>query len=1074
MALAGSSESQQASTARLGVEERLALLAEASRVLADASLEPPAVLARLCTLVVPTLGEACSLRLLSEDGAWLYRVGWAHADPSLSESFQALTESPQHADDGLAALLLREGEALHLSALSPQALRMAVTSSLQEVARQFQFGDLLILPLRVRGRVVGTLSVGRGTRSPTFDEAERLLLQEMADRAAVALDVGRAYAAEQQARKAAEVSAGRILRMQRITQALSEALTPQDVASVALREAMEALGADQSIIAIPAEDPSWMEILCSRNLPISLLEDMVRFPVDAPMPPSEVYRTSTSLFLETPDTLVVRFPALMQRPDMATQSLASLPLINRGHTLGSLVLSFVGPRSFSEEERSFLTDLAGQTAHALERARLYAAEKLTRTRAQRAAERTSRLQAVVAELSPAFTATRVAEVVVDHGVSAVGARNGGLWLLEPEGTHARLVRSIGHSHDVVERFQRLPLDLDAPLMRALSTGKPVWIEDPETAVLRSTTPTPVHGEVAFSPTPSLACLPLRAEGRTLGALVLGFTEPRRFDADERAFLELLVHPAAEALARARLLEQQQQVQVALRQAHQTLSAIIQASPAAIVLIDPDGTVRLWNPAAASIFGWTAEEVVGRVLPTVPPGKGEEFLSNLGRAARGEPILGVETKRQRKDGTLIDVALWASAVRQASGEVQCVFVITDITERKRAEDAQRLLARAGSELASSLDDEATLERVAKLAVLDWADTCSIYLSEDSETRCVATAYASPRAPALPGAEPETAAVARVLASGLPELRGEPGPPPLACLRVPLVVRNQPLGVLSLTSTRRAYDAKDLELAQELARQTALAIDNGRLYRQTQHAVRLREEFLSIASHELKTPISALQLQLHSLLNLSRTPTGPSPERLRRGLEVVDRQVRRQTQLINDLLDVSRISAGRLQLHPEPLELASLVREVAERFEAELERAGSKLQLQLSEEARGLWDRLRLDQVVTNLLSNAMKYGRGNPITLSTDVVADRVRLRVMDGGIGIAPEALSRLFNRFERAVSERNYGGFGLGLWITRQIIEAMGGRIHVASELGVGSTFTVELPLHSTTAAAAPPARTA
>jgi PAS domain S-box-containing protein len=1057
MALAGSSESQQASTARLGVEERLALLAEASRVLADASLEPPAVLARLCSLVVPALGEACSLRLLSEDGLWLNQVGWAHADPARRESFQALTGSPHRADEGLAAIVIRKGEALLLSSLSPEALRRAVAPPLKEAVERFHFSDLFILPLRVRGRVFGTLVIGRGANSRAFDEAERMLLQEIADRAAVVLDVGRAYAAEQQARRAAEVSAQRILRMQRITQALSEALTPQDVAGVALREAMEALGADQSIIAVPAEDPSWMEILISRNLPKSLLEDMVRFPVDAPMPPSEVYRTGEPLFLETPDILVVRFPALMQRPDMATQSLASLPLITRGHLLGSIVLSFVGPRVFTGEERSFLMDLSGQTAHALERARLYAAEKLTRTRAQRAAERTSRLQAVVAELSPAFTATRVAEVVVDHGVSAVGARNGGLWLIEPDGTHARLVRSIGHAHDVVERFHRLPLNLDAPLMRALNTGRPVWIEDPETAMLRSTTPPPIQG--AFSPTPSLACLPLRAEGRTLGALVLGFTEPRRFDADERAFLELLVHPAAEALARARLLEQQQQVQVALREAHQTLSAIIQASPAAIILIDPDGTVRLWNPAAARIFGWPADEVVGRLLPTVPPGKNDEFRSNLERAARGEPILGVETKRQCKDGTLIDVALWASAVRHASGEVQCVFVITDITERKRAEDAQRLLARAGSELASSLDDEATLERVAKLAVPEWADTCSIYLREDGEVRCVATAYAGTGAPVSARAEPEMAAVARVLAMGLPELHGEAGPPVLACLRVPLVVRNQPLGVLSLISTRRPYDGKDLELAQELARQTGLAIDNSRLYRETQQAVRLREEFLSIASHELKTPISALQLQLHGLLNLSRTPAGPSPDRLRRGLEVVDRQVRRQTQLINDLLDVSRISAGRLQLHPEPLEVSALVREVAERFEPELARSGSKLELRLSDETLGQWDRLRLDQVVTNLLSNAMKYGRGNPITVSTEVAGDWVRIRVKDGGIGIAPEALARLFNRFERAVSERNYGGFGLGLWIARQIIETMGGRIHVDSELGVGSTFTVELP---------------
>ena len=143
----------------------------------------------------------------------------------------------------------------------------------------------------------------------------------------------------------------------------------------------------------------------------------------------------------------------------------------------------------------------------------------------------------------------------------------------------------------------------------------------------------------------------------------------------------------------------------------------------------------------------------------------------------------------------------------------------------------------------------------------------------------------------------------------------------------------------------------------------------------------------------------------------------------------------------------------------MELSALVREVAERFEPELTRAGSALRLHMSAETGGQWDRLRLDQVVTNLLSNAVKYGRGNPIQVETEATGGQVRLFVKDGGIGIASEDLSRLFNRFERAVSERNYGGFGLGLWITRQIVEAMGGRIHVTSQLGVGSTFTVELP---------------
>ncbi|WNZ62628.1 HAMP domain-containing sensor histidine kinase [Myxococcus sp. MxC21-1] len=173
----------------------------------------------------------------------------------------------------------------------------------------------------------------------------------------------------------------------------------------------------------------------------------------------------------------------------------------------------------------------------------------------------------------------------------------------------------------------------------------------------------------------------------------------------------------------------------------------------------------------------------------------------------------------------------------------------------------------------------------------------------------------------------------------------------------------------------------------------------------------------------------------------------------------RQAKRQAKLIDALLDVSRIHAGRLELNPEPLDLGALVREVAERFEPELAGAGTHLTLTLPLEAHGHWDRLRLDQVLTNLVSNAMKYGRGNPVQVALSSTETHVRLDVRDAGIGIPPEHLPRLFHRFERAVSGRDYSGVGLGLWIVREVVEAMGGHVTVSSELGVGSTFTVVLP---------------
>jgi len=175
-------------------------------------------------------------------------------------------------------------------------------------------------------------------------------------------------------------------------------------------------------------------------------------------------------------------------------------------------------------------------------------------------------------------------------------------------------------------------------------------------------------------------------------------------------------------------------------------------------------------------------------------------------------------------------------------------------------------------------------------------------------------------------------------------------------------------------------------------------------------------------------------------------------------VIRRNVERLSRLITNLLDISRIGEGRLALELEPVDLSDLVCEVAGRFEDELSRAGSTLQLDVPGPVVGRWDRLRLDQVVTNLVANAVKYGPGKPIEVWVRTDGDRVDLAVRDHGIGIPREAQQRIFERFERAVSDRHFGGFGLGLWISRRIVESLGGTIGVESEPGQGATFTVEL----------------
>lgn len=228
-----------------------------------------------------------------------------------------------------------------------------------------------------------------------------------------------------------------------------------------------------------------------------------------------------------------------------------------------------------------------------------------------------------------------------------------------------------------------------------------------------------------------------------------------------------------------------------------------------------------------------------------------------------------------------------------------------------------------------------------------------------------------------------------------------------------------------------------------------------------AIRLREEFLSVAAHELKTPLTPLTLRQQLIRKeLKGALTPETAERLQRHLDAADGQLRRLVALVDSLLDTARISSGRLPLRREgDVNLAAVVRDVALGFETQALAAGCPLEIDAPARVVGRWDVLRLEQVVTNLLSNALKFGAGRTVSLRVEETPDGVRLVVRDKGIGIEPKFLPRVFEKFERGVSDRHYGGLGLGLFITRQVVEALGGRISVESQPEHGATFIVELP---------------
>ncbi|MFL5299022.1 MAG: ATP-binding protein [Anaeromyxobacteraceae bacterium] len=237
------------------------------------------------------------------------------------------------------------------------------------------------------------------------------------------------------------------------------------------------------------------------------------------------------------------------------------------------------------------------------------------------------------------------------------------------------------------------------------------------------------------------------------------------------------------------------------------------------------------------------------------------------------------------------------------------------------------------------------------------------------------------------------------------------------------------------------------------------DKAVLWRKAQEEVRERDEFLSIASHELRTPVTALQLQLQLLQRTAGKTSEGLPGPLASKLLVLERQCRRIGVLVNELLDVSRLRLGRLQLRLQELDLADVVRETVAHLADESARRHSTIEVVSEGQATGRWDRIRVEQVLTNLLSNALKFGAGKPVTVSVAGAGDRVRLEVRDLGMGIEPVDQERVFGRFERAVPRHHFGGLGLGLYIAREIVDAHGGTITLSSTPGSGTTVTVELP---------------
>ena len=541
-------------------------------------------------------------------------------------------------------------------------------------------------------------------------------------------------------------------------------------------------------------------------------------------------------------------------------------------------------------------------------------------------------------------------------------------------------------------------------------------------------------------------------------------------------------------------------QHALRAANeqqQWLQTTLRSIADAVIATDRKGRVQVLNSVAETFTGWSTQEAMGRpldeVFHVVDEKTSERVVSPVDRVIREGRAIGLSnhTARISRSGRRYIIEEAGAPIRSLEGELLgVVFVFHDATQKWRDQQRRHLLAEASNmTLASFLESDSMLNKLATLSVPQFADWCAVHLLEgDGSIRLAAVSHADPdkvkfateldqRFPQRLSSPAGLATVIRAekpqWSSELPDealVRTAQNEEHLRLLRelglrsyivAPLRAHDRTLGTMTFVTAEsgRRYDEADVHFATELAARAGMGLENARLYAEAQEAIRLRDEFLSVASHELKTPLTTLQLQLEGL-NRALATTLVTENRLSKRLQTANRQTVRLSGLVENLLEVSRITTGRLSLQREEVDLGELVADAAERFEAPARNAGCRLTIEAaSTPVRGRWDRLKIDQVLSNLLSNALKYGAGKPVVIRIAESEGVARLSVIDAGIGIAAEDVSRIFGRFERAVSTRHYGGLGLGLFIARQIVEAHGGEIQVRSKPNGGSEFTVLLP---------------
>ncbi|MCI0421184.1 MAG: response regulator, partial [Acidobacteria bacterium] len=546
----------------------------------------------------------------------------------------------------------------------------------------------------------------------------------------------------------------------------------------------------------------------------------------------------------------------------------------------------------------------------------------------------------------------------------------------------------------------------------------------------------------------------------------------------------------------------------LKAEHDFISTILDTAGCLVLLLNTEGRIVLFNRACEQLTAYEFEEIKGRnfwelCLPLESAGAAKSEFERLKAAGPSQEI---ESEWVARDGERRLVS-WHYTTLAGNGHPTDFVIVTgtDVTERKRAEEARireqagrfaaeaaqqraAFLAEVSTLLAASLDNPVTLSKLIHFLTPTLADWCIVYaLRPGGHFQPVEVAHGDPAKQELAqsllnpplNVNLDTHWIARVLRTSRPELVNEVAETEIAALAnrpedlqvltelgvgslmlVPVLSLGEVKAVIALVGTAlRRFGPADLSLAEDIGRRAALAMDNVRLYREAQDANRAKDDFLATVSHELRTPLNAILgwTRLVREENLDKATVS-------RALETIERNGKLQAQLIEDILDASRIITGKLRLSSQPVEIVSVIRAALDAVRPAANAKGIWLEENLNSSYNILGDADRLQQIAWNLLTNAIKFTpKEGKVRVKVERIQSSVQLSVTDTGKGIKPEFLPHVFDRFSQAEQtfSRTHGGLGLGLAIVHNLVELHGGTVHVESPgEGRGATFLVKLPI--------------